>query len=230
VADPVPEEAGVAVRRVLGPGQAVRRQVGEDGRAAHPQQGPDQPAAPARDAGEPPGPGALEQAHEDGFRLVVRRVGQGDAVRARLARQPAQRREARGPGRLLRRAAPAAGHHDPRLPQGHAEPPGHGGDQGGVGVGLRPQAVVDVAGDHGHAERRRQDRQGVEQGHRVGAAGHAHEHAVPAREQPVAGHGSADGLDQRALDGGPVQEPLPRPPRRPDDPGRRRGPGGPGRA
>ena len=173
VADPVPEERGVGVGRILAPGQTVRGQVVEDvlpRDAQHRTQDPARAGAHGAEAGAARAP---QQAQEDGLRLVVAGVREDDPRCAFTDANGLQEGVALEPRRLLdaaavaRRASPHV-----RAPDAHrdAERLAQAAAEGGIAGGVRPQAVVEMGGHQPEAARDGETVQRMQEGDRIRAS------------------------------------------------------------
>ena len=77
---PVSEKFRVMVRRVIHGLEAVSGEVGQDGSAAHVEQGTDDPATAHRNPRKAARAAPLQDAHENCLDLIVRGVAEGDAL------------------------------------------------------------------------------------------------------------------------------------------------------
>ena len=119
--DPVSQETRVGVGRVGDKGDARFFQVGKDLFPADAEQGPDdRPVAQGGDPGEPGRPAPPEKAHENGFRLVVLMMAEGDPLCAVFFRRPVKKPVPGPPGFFLQASR--------LFPDPHPCPPGLHGD------------------------------------------------------------------------------------------------------
>ncbi len=153
----------------------------------------------------PAGTGALEQAHQDGLRLVVGRVAEGDALGTEPIGGPGERGVSRRAGHLLGRPPPAERHRD-ALDRDRAVEAGRQLlDEGRVPVGFGTKTVMDVADAEGEVVLGSDQRERVEERGRVGTAGDGYEDAITAAEELVADDGGAQHVQQgRRPRAGPV--------------------------
>jgi len=201
-AQPVAQVASRAVGVVGAPAQAALGEPGLDARAPGEKQGVHETffVAGRSNAAEAGRAGFGEQAHQDGLRLVVRGVGEGDA-RAPATREPQEEPETLLAGELLHRGCPAL-----RFGENASEPAvkrqvvgqGDARDGGGVAVGLpASQSMVEMRHLNADAESHPRGQQQVQQAGRVRASGNGGDHAGPRREQAVAGGVRHESRQQR---------------------------------
>jgi len=105
VADPVAQEPGIAVRRILDPTEADGVEIGLQHAATQIEQRTDDATARGRDTGQSPQSSALEHAHEHGLGLIIGRVAHGDAIGADPVRVGLERNVACLTGGVLQRPA-----------------------------------------------------------------------------------------------------------------------------
>jgi hypothetical protein len=191
---PQPQPVAQVARRAVGVVGAVahpaRREPGLDRAPAQLEHRVDDPAVVAggRDAAEPRGSGAREEAHEHRLGLVVRGVAEGHdgPPPPGEAEQEAETLLAR---QLLHRAAAAArrGEGAPAAEvEGEAEAAGERLDERRVARrALTPQAVVEVGDLDGDVERPARGGEQVQQAGGVRPAGDGRDHAAAWREQAV---------------------------------------------
>jgi hypothetical protein len=196
VAHPVPEEPGIAVRRVIDGLEPVGSEVSLDRRAVDVEKRPNDPAPAHRDAREATGPGALEDPHEDGLDLVIGGVAERDAGRPGHPRDARQRRVTSEAGGLLGGPATASRHLDPDDTRGAVQPGRQRLDEDGIAVRFRAEPVMDVADREPERVLGAEEDERVQEGDRVGAARDAYEDVVSRIEEPPAGRRLSHGGDQ----------------------------------
>ena len=211
MADPVSQELRVLVGRIFDPLESGLAQLGNQVDAPALDQRADDPVANRRDPGEAPKTGALENAHEGCFRLVVRSVAKGDARRPDAVGARGERRVARGARCGLERAAPLDGHR--RYVHGDAEPLTEPPHELGVPRGVGAQPVVDVECVEAETPRGGERGEHVEEGDGVGAARHGDQNTFAAREHRVAANRALHPLEQGHDATRPGVPPRPRRPR-----------------
>ena len=171
MADAVAQEARIPVTRVLDRRESSRTQVNLDITAAGAEKRPDEDPAHGDDAGEPARAGALQEAHEHRFGLVVCRMSGRHALRARASGNLTKGGIAGAaglglesfPGRLLP-------DRDPLEMEGDAEISAQAAGKGRVGIGLRTEPVVNMDGVQRHAKLGGEAAEHVEESDGVGAA------------------------------------------------------------
>jgi hypothetical protein len=166
VADPVAEEAGVVVARVLDRSQPLG---GAEGPGLGAPQGEDRVPGAGAQRPQAGGPRPPQQVEQDRLGPVVERVaGAGVGPEDGPPGGP-------GPGLQVRPVL----HGDPRGPEPRPAALGRGGHDGGLGGGSRPEPVVDVHRRHLAPRRARQG----QQRQRVGPARHPGGDRRPGRRE-----------------------------------------------
>ena len=209
-ADPVTQELGVPVSRVLDPRQSACGEVAENRGPLDTEEGTHEPAAARGDAGKPPGSGALEEPHQDGLGLVVGGVPHGDPVGADTPGHPEEGRVAGGARRRLRGHARPTGDDDALDGDGPAEVRGEAGDEAGIVVGFWTEPVVDVADGEAPALLGGELGQRMEERDGVGAAGDGDQQPGPGRNGSLPGDGRPYGGEEGAggIPGGRAEAPV----------------------
>src|SRR3990167_8511205 len=198
VPDPVPQEAAIAVAPILAPREPMGAEVGLDLPPMRLEQRPDVRATRRGNPRESPRAGALEETHADRLGLIVGGVGGGDPGGADLPRPRGEGRVPDTPrGRLepaLARRIPRHSHVNALDMRGNRPAPAEPEDEARVGVRLGAETVMHVDDVERQREHRPEETERGEQGHRVGAPGHGHEHRVAAPEETVAADGGEDAV------------------------------------
>ncbi len=188
VADRVPQEAPVLVRRVVAErdplpcAEGARLLPGEEDEGADVGgRGRENPPEPARAC-------AAEEVEEDGLRDIGSRMAERDLPRTRLARRPREELPAHEAGSFLQveLRCPGEGRHvHPVADEGEAKAHRRPLHHGEVLRRVRPDPVVEVGHGQGERELVPQTVEGMEEGQRIRSPGHGDEDTLPSAKEPV---------------------------------------------
>ena len=210
--DSVPEQVPVRVGAIDAEGQAVTADVPGDLVGGDVQQRPDDPTVPDRpDGRKPRTAAAAQEAHQHRLGLVVRRMSGRHGIGVPVQERPAQEPVTHLPGALLGGASvlPAVTRYvRPFHDAGKAQCRRVVRDEDGVSPSfLATEAMVEVGRDKTHAQLAGKSVKGMQQDHRVRAAGNRRDHPVARLDHPVAMDRRLDFMFDGFRHGKPKSEP-----------------------
>jgi hypothetical protein len=197
MADAVPREGGVPVAGIFPPGNVAFPEEALDGLAVHIEQRTYNAfSGDGKDAREPGGPTAAQDAKQNCLRLVRTRVAERDTIHYTGLQPPAEELPPDSPGQLFE-VLPAFGVQktDVGFLDVHieAQPNGHFSDEASVVERfLSPQAVVQMQHPEAQSPAGRKLDQDVQQADGIGATGHGHTNRVAALEHVITRDGFGD--------------------------------------